>query len=69
MQDSIYKQVKVVGSSTVSWEDAANNAIAQTGEKIKDLRIGEVIKKDIRFDEAGIMCYRTKMVLSFKILD
>ncbi len=69
MQDSIYKQVKIVGSSTVSWEDAASNAIAKAGEKVKDLRVAEVVRKDIRFDEGGIMSYRTKLVLSFKILE
>ncbi|MBU3914323.1 dodecin family protein [bacterium] len=69
MQNSIYKQIKIIGSSTISWEDAANNAIAKAGEKIKDMRVAEVVRKDIRFDAAGIMCYRTKLTLSFKILD
>ena len=67
-EDSIYKIVHLVGSSTVSWEDAANNAIQRAGDSIKDLRVAEVLLKDIKIDEAGVVSYRTKLLLSFKIL-
>lgn len=69
MIDSIYKQIEIIGSSTVSWEDAANNAITRAGESVKDLRVAEVETKDIKMEEGGIVSYRTKMRLSFKILD
>lgn len=66
MSDSVYKIIELVGSSTVSWEDAAKNAIIKASKSIRDLRIAEVLAQDIHLKDGKIEFYRTKMKLSFK---
>ena len=66
MSDSIYKVVDVIGSSEVSWEDAAKNAIERAGKTLKDLRIAEVVSQDLKIENGKVTSYRTKVSLSFK---
>ena len=66
MSDSVYKIIELVGTSTVSWEDAARNAIQRASKTIRDLRIAEVSAMDIHLNEGEIEYYRTKVKLSFK---
>ena len=66
MPDSVYKIIELVGSSPVSWEEAAKNAIARASETLRDLRIAEVSAMDIHLKEGKIEFYRTKVKLSFK---
>jgi len=55
-----------VGSSPVSWDEAAKNAIAKASETLRDLRIAEVSAMDIHLKDGKIEFYRTKVTLSFK---
>jgi len=66
MSDSVYKVIELVGSSTVSWEDAAKNAINKASKSLRDLRIAEVLAQDIHLKDGKIEFYRTKIKLSFK---
>jgi flavin-binding protein dodecin len=66
MSDSVYKVIELVGSSTKSWEDAANNAIIKASKSLRDLRIAEVLAQDIHLKDGKIEFYRTKLKLSFK---
>ncbi len=66
MPDSVYKIIELVGSSPVSWEEAAKNAIAKASETLRDLRIAEVSAMDIHLKDGKIEFYRTKVKLSFK---
>jgi flavin-binding protein dodecin len=66
MSDSVYKVIELVGSSTVSWEDAAKNAILKASKSLRDLRIAEVLAQDIHLKDGKIEFYRTKIKLSFK---
>jgi len=66
MTDSVYKVIELVGSSTKSWEDAANNAIIKASKSLRDLRIAEVLAQDIHLKDGKIEFYRTKIKLSFK---
>ena len=66
MPDSVYKIIELVGSSPVSWEEAAKNAIAKASETLRDLRIAEVSAMDIHLEDGKIEFYRTKVKLSFK---
>ena len=63
---STYKVVEVIGTSTVSWEDAAVQALKIAGETLRDLRVAEVVKQDIHLDEGGAITFRTKLEFSFK---
>lgn len=69
LSDSVYKKISLIGSSVISWEDAAKNAIEKAGVSLKDLRIAEVVRKDIKMDDTGVVSYRTQLAISFKIVD
>ena len=63
---STYKVIEVIGTSPVSWEDAAAHAVKTAGETLHDLRVAEVTKQDLHVDEGGAITFRTKLELSFK---
>ncbi len=64
--ESVYKIVEVVGTSEVSWEDAARNAVKAASSTLRDLRIAEVVKQDMTVKNGKIMSFRTRVLLSFK---
>lgn len=64
--DSIYKVIEVVGTSQKSWEDAARNAVEAAGKSVRDLRIAEVMKLDMRVEDGKVAAYRARVSLSFK---
>jgi flavin-binding protein dodecin len=68
MSESVYKIIEMVGSSPVSWEEAAQNAIKSAGLSLRDLRIAEVVKLDIVIEDGKPAIYRARVNLSFKIL-
>jgi dodecin len=65
-EDGVYKIVEVVGTSTISWEDAASTAVATASKTLRDLRIAEVTKLDMKVDEGKVVAYRARVSLSFK---
>lgn len=64
---SLYKVIQLVGTSEVSWEDAAKNAVEIAGQTLSDLRIAEVSRMDLKI-ENGKVIYRTRMDLSFRYI-
>ena len=66
MSNSVYKIIELVGSSTKSWEDAAENAVSKASETLRDLRIAEVSAMDLHIKDGKIDSYRTKLKISFK---
>ncbi|MCP4117341.1 MAG: dodecin domain-containing protein [Desulfobacteraceae bacterium] len=66
MGDSVYKIVDLVGSSTTSWEDAAKTAVETAGNSLKDLRVAEVNKLDLKIEDGKVTQFRTNIRLSFK---
>lgn len=69
MSDSVYKVIELVGSSPVSWDDAAKVAIEKASKSLKDLRIAEVLEQDIKLEDGKISAFRIKLKVSFKYLD
>jgi flavin-binding protein dodecin len=66
MADSVYKVIELVGSSPSSWEDAARNAVETAGKSLRDLRIAEISKLDMRVEDGKVTAYRARVNLSFK---
>jgi dodecin len=64
--DSTYDVVELIGTSTESWEDAAKNVIEQAGEHLRELRVAEVVAKDMVIHDGKVELYRTKVKVSFK---
>jgi flavin-binding protein dodecin len=69
MSESTYKIIDLVGSSDTSWEKAANNTIEKAASSLKDLRIAEVQKLDIKIEKGKPAQFRTNLRLSFKYQD
>jgi dodecin len=63
---SVYKIIELIGTSEVSWEDAAKVAIDQATKTLKDLRVAEVVSQDLKIEENRVVAYRTKVRLSFR---
>lgn len=66
MSDSVYKVIELVGTSEVSWEKAAQNAVETAGKSLKNLRIAEVNKLDMKIENGQVTAYRARLSLSFK---
>ena len=66
MSDSIYKIIELVGTSTSSWENAAQNAVETASKTLKDLRIAEITKLDMKIEDGKVVAYRARVSLSFK---
>jgi flavin-binding protein dodecin len=66
MSVSTYKIIELVGSSETSWEDAAKNAVETAGKTLRDLRISEITKLDMRVEGGKVVAYRARVNLSFK---
>jgi flavin-binding protein dodecin len=66
MSESIYKVIELVGTSTESWEKAAKTAVEAASQKLRDLRVGEVVQQDLVITDGKVEAYRTKVKVSFK---
>jgi hypothetical protein len=66
MSTSTYKVIELIGTSEKSWEDAAKNAIETASKTLKDLRIAEVVKLDMKIENGKVTAYRARVELSFK---
>ncbi len=69
MSESVYKIIDLVGSSPTSWEDAAVKAIERASSSLRDLRIAEVQKLDIKIENGKPAQFRTNLRVSFKYQD
>jgi len=65
-KDSVYKVTEVIGTSTKSWEEAAQKAVETASETLRDLRIAEVVKQDLKVEQGKVRAFRTRLLLSFK---
>jgi flavin-binding protein dodecin len=63
---SVYKIIEIVGTSSESWEKAAQAAMEAASKSLRDLRIAEVDKLDVQIENGKIKAYRAKLKVSFK---
>ncbi|NVM54609.1 MAG: dodecin domain-containing protein [Candidatus Helarchaeota archaeon] len=66
MPESLYKIIELVGSSEKSWEDAVKKLVNDTAKTLRDLRIAEVVRLDVKIDDQKIVLWRARVRLSFK---
>lgn len=64
--ESVYRVTEIIGTSTVSWEDAARMAVETAAKSLRDLRVAEVSKLDLKVDSGKVVEYRARVSLSFK---
>lgn len=66
MAESVYKIIELVGTSTKSWEDAAKNAVEIASKSLRELRVAEITKLDMKMEKGKIVAYRARVQVSFK---
>jgi len=66
MSESVYRIIDVVGASTKSWEEAAQNAVNTASGTLRDLRVAEITKLDLKVENGKVAAYRARVSLSFK---
>ena len=64
--DGVYRITEVIGTSSKSWEDAATNAVTAASKSLRDLRIAEVSKLDMKVEGGKVVAFRARVQLSFK---
>jgi dodecin len=62
----VYRVTEVIGTSTTSFEDAAKTAVETAAKTLRDLRVAEVDKLDVKVENGKIVAYRVRLSLSFK---
>ena len=62
---AVYKVIEIVGTSSVSFADAAKNGVTVASRSLRDLRVAEVEKFDVKI-EGSKLIYRAKLKVSFK---
>jgi flavin-binding protein dodecin len=63
---AVYRVTELIGTSTVSWEDAAATVMKTANITLRDLRVAEVVKQDVQISKGGAVTYRIKLQVSFK---
>ena len=62
---AVYKVIEIVGTSTNSFAEAAKNGVTVASRSLRDLRVAEVEKLDVKI-EGSKLIYRAKLKVSFK---
>ena len=63
---AVYRVTDVIGTSSSSWEDAARSAVKTASKSLRDLRIAEITKLNVRIENGKVSQFRTRLSLSFK---
>ena len=69
MTENVYKFIELVGTSVVSWEDAAKKAVETAGKSLTGLRVAEITKLDMTVEDGNVKDYRARVNVSFKLED
>jgi dodecin len=63
---TVYRVTEVIGTSSNSWEDAVRNAVKTASGSLRDLRIAEIEKLDVKIENGKVTQFRARLALSFK---
>ena len=66
MANSTYKVITLVGTSPNSWDEAAKHAVETAGKNLRDLRVAEVVKLDMKVEDGKVVAFRARVTISFK---
>ena len=68
MTGDVYKVIELVGTSTISWEDAVKTVVDRATQTLRDLRIAEVKELDVRLENGKIAEHWDPAVRSAKMM-
>jgi dodecin len=66
MPNSVYKIIELVGTSATSWEEAARSAVETAAQSLRELRVAEISKLDMKVEDGRVVAYRARVTVSFK---
>ena len=66
MSESVYKVIELVGTSPNSWEEAARKGVETASKTLRDLRVAEIGKLDMKVEDGKVVAFRARVQLSFK---
>ena len=64
--NGVYRVTEIIGTSKTSWEDAEKSAVHAAARSLRDLRVAEVRKLDMKVENGKVVAYRARVMLSFK---
>ncbi len=62
----IYRVTELIGVSEISWEEAARSAVETAAKSLRDLRVAEIEKLDLKVENGKVVAYRARVSLSSK---
>lgn len=65
-KNGVYRVTELVGTSPLSWEDAAKSAVETAAKKLRGLRVAEISKLDMKIEGGKVVAFRARLTLSFK---
>ena len=65
-ESGVYRVTEIIGTSPLSWEDAAKSAVETASKSLRDLRVAEINKLDLKIEGGKVVAFRAKVSLSFK---
>lgn len=65
-ESGVYRVTEIIGTSKTSWEDAARSAVETAAKSLRDLRVAEIGKLDVKIEDGKVVAYRARVSLSFK---
>lgn len=63
----VYKVLDLVGSSTVSWQDAVESCVSEAAKTIDNIVGVEVINNTAKVEDGKITEYRANVHVSFRV--
>jgi flavin-binding protein dodecin len=69
MHDHVYKIIELVGSSTVSSDDAIRNAIAKASESVRHMNWFQVIETRGHITDGKVAHFQVVLKVGFRIED
>lgn len=63
----VFKYIDILGESGKGFDDAVQNAVAETAMTVKDIRTAEVLKLNVIVSDDKIVEYQAVMRVAFKV--
>ena len=67
MADHVYKKIELTGSSTVSMEDAVQNAVARGSKTIRNMRWFEVVETRGQIEDGKVAHWQVTVKIGFTL--
>ena len=67
MADPVYKKIQLVGTSSESFSEAANNAIAKASETLRNMSWFEVVEQRGSIADGKIQQYQVTVNIGFRV--